>query len=307
MSWLGDLLENVPVVGTLLRERREGQARDEARQVRATDTERDQQNFEKQLYQQSLSGRIEEGRKHGLSAMASIGAMPGGGAVSSPVGQDTSYNQMGVDIPHTSALEKKQIQMLDAQIEHQKLQNAKLGQELNQKPVGTAPVGLGFMPGGSTGVNIKDIPMERTASMSGRPGAEPGAINSLGWAAGDIPGRTILDPIPSKDIKERIEDSPYELDHYLTYKVMPMFGGSAGKPPSSALPFGKNEWIFSKRYRSWVAINTNDARTHTEQIERDIEAFLRSYKFSRKDEAFSYRDSTGKFHKTKIPSWKWRR
>lgn len=207
---------------------KEGQARDEARTRRQEDIARE----EKWLERNSISGRISEGMARGLSLTAAAGVQPGN-SQSSHVGQDTSYlsmNRAGQSANRRS--ERLAERLLQAQIDNQELQNLKLMNEIipDNKGTGALPLGDSFMPGGSQsvrGARISEKPMERTTSYPGKPHMEPGAINSLGYSATE----TGLMPIPSKDIKERIEDSPYEWSHFYRYGITPSFTGQSGKPP----------------------------------------------------------------------------
>lgn len=213
----------------LWEEFKEGQARDEARQVRASDIERE----EKWLERNSISNRIREGMSQGLSLTAAAGIQPGSHQTS-VIGQDSGYlamNRSGTS--SNSRTERLTQQLLQSQIDHQDLQNLKLFQELEHDRstgIGNKPAVDSFMPGGSQAIKggrVVDKPMERTTSYPGESHMEPGAINSLGYSKTE----TGLMPVPSKDVKERLEDSPYEWSHFYRYGVTPGFGSKSGKPP----------------------------------------------------------------------------
>lgn len=206
---------------------KEGQARDEARTIRAEDIARE----EKWLERNSISGRIAEGMSKGLSLTAAAGVQPGS-QQSSTIGQDSGYlamNRAGQSANRRS--ERLAERLLQAQIDNQELQNLKLMTEIlpDEKGTGAKPLGDSFMPGGSQSIKgrIDENPMKRTTSYPGRPHMEPGAINSHGYSITE----TGLMPVPSGDIKERIEDSPYEWSHFYRYGITPSFSGKSGKPP----------------------------------------------------------------------------
>lgn len=222
---------------------KEGQARDEARTRRAEDIERENYWLERN----SISGRISEGMARGLSLTAAAGVQPGS-SQSSHVGQDTSYlsmNRAGQSANRRS--EKLAERLLQAQIDNQELQNLKLMQEIipDDKGAGSVPLGDSFLPGGSQRVRgnktILTKPMERTASYPGHGHMEAGAKPGLGFEK----TTTGLVPIPSKDVKESIEDTPYEWSHYYRYGILPNFGFEHSKPPMSALPPGAVDWQWS--------------------------------------------------------------
>lgn len=235
-------------VNLLYKEFKEGQARDEARQVRADDIGRDQANFERN----SISGRIAEGAKHGLSKLASIGSQPNN-STTAVVGQDTSHlqNQGGVNYQTADDRTSNRLQqdLLTQQIEGQRLENLKKSQELAQPKTGQPTAGAGFMPGSSQVIRngVTEKPMERTSSFPGRPWSEPGAINAQGFEASP----TGLGSIPSTDIKERIEDSPYELRHFIRYGILPNLGDMSTQPPLSALPPGADSWVWNRVFQEY--------------------------------------------------------
>lgn len=194
-----------------------GQARDEARSIRAGDIERD----EKWRERDSVTGRIKEGLANGLSLTAAAGMQPGGG-MTATVGQDTSYLQNLNNSQNIDTLAPLQRKLLEQQIKSQELDNLKKAQELEPPMVpGKPEVGDSFLPGGSQSIKggrrIDNRKMDRTMSHPEAGWSEPGAINSVGWE--QTP--TGIAPIPSKDLKERIEDSPYEFRHFMNTSVMP--------------------------------------------------------------------------------------
>ena len=105
-----------------------------------------------------------------------------------------------------------------------------------------------FIPGqgNSSGPGrISTKAMERTASLPGAPHMEPGAINDVGFAATS----TGLVPIPSKDVKERIEDNmPHEWSHFWRNNVSPDYKNA---PPASALPPGASKWKWNTLKMEW--------------------------------------------------------
>lgn len=227
---------------------REGQSRDESRQVRADDINRDQANFERN----SLSGRVKEGADLGLSKLASIGAQPNNSSTAS-VGQDTNYlNTSGSQnsLSQTDRLSARLNQeIMRKQATGLDLDNLIKQQELSSKKTGQPEAGAGFMPGSSQTIRggISELPMERTTSYSGKPHMEPGSITGSGFETTP----TGLAPVPSSDVKNRIEDSPYELRHFYRYGILPNLGDRSTKPPDAALPPGRNYWKWSLKSQEW--------------------------------------------------------
>lgn len=231
---------------------KEGQARDEARQVRGEDVARETAFNERN----SVSGRIKEGKAMGLSTLAAAGVQPTSGGVQS-IGQDTSYlntsgsqNAMSSSDRTTARLGQA---LLTQQIEGQRLENLKKSQELTVPKVGQGNPGDDFLPGGSQTIKggITEKNLSRTKSYPGSSHMEAGSINSLGYAKSP----TGLGPIPSGDVKERIEDSPYELTNFYRYGVMPNFGDRSSAPPRLPEMVKRGEvWNWSKKYQEWQVV-----------------------------------------------------
>lgn len=222
-------------------EYRRGQDRDEARSVRAGDIERDQKNFERN----TLTGRVTEGANLGLSKLASIGAQPNN-SMTATVGQ-AQPNIGGHEVNTNSRLERE---LLNSQIEGVRLDNLKKAQDL-RKPVPGTPDQGGFMPGTSRskhGVLVVEKPMERTKTYPGKPHMEPGAVAGSGFEVTP----TGLAPIPGGDVKERIEDSPYETRNYYRYGFLPNFGDRSSAPPRDENMKKKDlVWAWSAKAQEW--------------------------------------------------------
>lgn len=246
---IGDFIGQSPI-GLLYQEHKEGQARDESRQVRAEDIERD----EKWLERNSLTNRIQEGMKSGLSLTAAAGVQPSN-SMTATVGQDTSHLNRSQNYDPT---QKLQARLLQSQINGVELDNLKKAQELEKPPTpGTPTAGDSFMPGGSQGIKggkrIVDKPMERTASYPGKGHMEAGASNDIGF----IKTATGYAPVPSTDAKQKIEDSPYEFIHFIRNGLMPNFGSLENQPPLSELPPWANAWKWSKSKQEYQPYKTS--------------------------------------------------
>lgn len=239
-------------IGYMFNQFHQGQARDEARSIRAGDIERDQKNFERN----TITGRIQEGAAHGLSKLASIGAQPNN-SMTATVGQALPSLSSGQNINPHSRLEA---QLLNSQIEGVRLDNLKKAQDLRTSSTGSPDQG-GFMPGtkrSNHGSHIVEKPMERTSTFPGKPHMEPGAVAGSGFEVTP----TGLAPIPSGDVKERIEDSPYELRNFFRYGILPNFGNVTGEPPKSALPRGADAWRWNSQAQEYQPYSLKDRAIH---------------------------------------------
>lgn len=96
------------------------------------------------------------------------------------------------------------------------------------------PIGDRYLiPGQSgSGVLVQDEPQKRVNVDPAAPWSEPGAVSDIG------PVRTSqgLTLAPSKDVKERIEDSPYEWTHFWRNMVLPTFSNEAQQRLTAGFP-----------------------------------------------------------------------
>lgn len=100
--------------------------------------------------------------------------------------------------------------------------------------------GAYLIPGQSSSPLIKNKPLEVTPGVSSQPQSEGGAVTDVGYARTS----TGWAPVPSKDVKERIEDNVIqEFMHAFRNNVLPTFGMNRSPPPFPA-PKGK-EWQFN--------------------------------------------------------------
>jgi len=222
-------------------------AGDEARRQRAEDIA-----LQREFAQHGLRWKVEDAKAAGLHPLAALG---GSGASYTPVGTVGSTSPlpdlsgMGQDISRavssTRTQEERsmaglQLQSAQLDIEGKALDNQLRSLRIREATNPAFPGTQSFVSGqGNSGPNISEKPLERTKSLPGAPHSEPGAIPDVGWV---ISSDGALVPVPSKDVKERIEDvMPHEWSHYFRNSVMPNFGGGP-KPPKSALPKGASEW-----------------------------------------------------------------
>lgn len=88
---------------------------------------------------------------------------------------------------------------------------------------------------------IKEGPLERTGMNPVMPHAEVGAVPGVGWEISPNGGYI---PVPSKDIKDRIEDSPHEWRHLFMNNILPLFQRPEELRPPFPAPLGKM-WSYS--------------------------------------------------------------
>lgn len=129
-------------------------------------------------------------------------------------------------------------------LENQKLQNEILKFRLQQMQ--SSQIGPGgpeeeanlLIPGQKNSAGINPEPM-KTAPAGSNPSAEAGSITDVGYARTS----TGWAPVPSKDVKERIEDNELqELQHFYRNNILPTFGYNQ-VPPAVRPPPGQ-AWIY---------------------------------------------------------------
>lgn len=106
------------------------------------------------------------------------------------------------------------------------------------------------IPGQASTNLIKPKPLEVAPSNPAQPSGEGGAIADIGYAR----TKTGWAPVPSKDVKERIEDQLIpEAMWALRNHIMPTFQRNQAPPPFAA-PAGQ-KWIFNPFVQEYQLIN----------------------------------------------------
>lgn len=109
---------------------------------------------------------------------------------------------------------------------------------------------------------VENKPMERTATAPGAAHQEPGAIPDVGYS--QTPRG--LAPVPSKDVKERIEDMALASIPWMwRNQILPNFGGG-DKPDRRLLPEGAVDWTWSASKQEWVPLMPGEQRYLPERI-----------------------------------------
>jgi len=166
------------------------------------------------------------------------------------LGQDLSRSISSTRTAEERALAGLQLASLKMDVEGKALDNQiRLSQLRKTQQVGPPMAGSTNFMGGQGDSGLQNInPSQRTTSQPGRPAQEAGWVPDVGYARTD----TGFAPVPSKDVKERIEDQMIpEAMWALRNQLMPNFGGGR-TPPKSQLPPGAMDWKWhagSQEYR----------------------------------------------------------
>lgn len=213
-----------------------------------------QATLQKEFAQNGIRWRVEDAKAAGIHPLFALG---GPGASFSPVatfGDGPSVgdrlSNLGQDISRAvdstrTAPERASARLEALAIERGELENDLLRSRLalmNQQSGPPMPTGAAITYDGP-GSAVLDQPLSRVVHTP--EGQELGAVADVGYAQ----TATGLVPIPSKDIKERIEDNTVqELLHAFRNNLIPTLGG--GSPPPIPLPEGQR-WVFNPAAQEW--------------------------------------------------------
>lgn len=223
--------------------------------------------LQKEFAQKGLQWRVADAEKAGIHPLAALGFNASGyqpvaseGPNSGELMMDLGQNLAGAMSRSSTQQDKEmaalQIMSMKQDVTGKELDNqirAKTLQDLNtDKP--SFPGGENFMPGQGNSGKVKVVPSQRTASATGRPAQEAGWTPDVGYARTD----TGLTPIPSKDVKERIEDQFVpELMWAIRNQLTPNIG--VGRPPpKEMLPQGYSKWKWSYTRQEWQPSNAKN-------------------------------------------------
>lgn len=210
--------------------------------VRADTIRKEDIALQKEFAQMGLQWKVEDAKKAGIHPLAALGAA---GAGYSPVadtftsqGVEDWGSKFGQDISRAMAaggsredqtMQRLQVAGLQADLDGKLLDNqirASQIAKLNQNQTG--------IPN-----KIKIKPSEQTATATGLPHQQAGEISDVGWAR----TKTGYAPVPSTDVKERIEDQFIpEAMWSMRNQLLPNFGVNDPPPRSLLKNPSKNDW-----------------------------------------------------------------
>lgn len=221
------------------------------------------ESLQREFAQHGIRWRVEDARAAGINPLAALGApgvsfspiSVGGG--SAPGGSFDFAQTMGQDLfrsilskatggERADSLANLQLESAKLGVENQQLQNqmlaSKIGQ-MNSMPPPMPDIGLSGVnaSSGSGPFGVQDKPLERVVSEPGRPAKEVGAIPDFNFARTE----TGYTPVPSKDVKERIEDMTIPEMQWSIRNMIAPATGQMKPPPKSWLPKGAKEWIYN--------------------------------------------------------------
>lgn len=175
-------------------------------------------------------------------------------------GQDIgrAVNATATGSQKLNALQTVQLEGLQLDNEAKKIEIAsKVGRmRQNSSPNFPSTSDNYLIPGQAESSGVKPKALEVAPGHPGRPSAEQGSIADSGYARTNDG----FAPVPSKDVKERIEDNIIqEVLHAYRNNLLPSLGHNMSPPPFDA-PDGK-EWWFNTLRQEYQLFNKGDRPT----------------------------------------------
>lgn len=223
----------------------------------SSDAAEEQADLQKEFARNAIQWKVADAKKAGVHPLYALGA------------QTTSYQPVSVGDPLPGALhdmgqdisravaatspESRRVGVLgELAVERAGLENELLRTQIGRLQAPHVPPGVGdpTLNGSRELGSINTVPMPRTSSFSN----DPGHVPDVGWAR----TKTGFVPIPSLDVKQRIEDNlPHEVAHFFRNNVLPSIVPSRINPPFAARP--GERWVYEAgeyRLKPWTPPRT---------------------------------------------------
>lgn len=207
--------------------------------------------------QAGIRWRVDDARAAGLHPLYALGGAAAtysppaiAGYAGAPIipGQNTSRSARAT----MTYGERRNDRLAALQLERAQLENDFLRAQIAKETAQIGPAMPSASPGllieGQGDAAVVDRPMSRTSTVEGSRSQEPGAISDTGFAYTG----TGWAPVPSSDVKNRIEDQAIpEIMWALRNLLLPNTGGGIS-PPKSWLPRG-TKFVWNKLKQEWQA------------------------------------------------------
>lgn len=241
------------------------------------------EKLQKEFAKKGIQWKVSDAKKAGIHPLAALGAAtynasPAFVGGSSPmVNRAADMAELGQNISRAAAAESTahQRKLMDLQLE-----SAQYDTEMKKMEVISARRNLTGQVGPGLPDSVKHVPAEITSHAKGRKNIEAGSVTSTGFARGP---KGTLTPVPSKDVKERIEDQfipemVWSAQNYLG----PTFGSTANKPPRKEWVKGAKDYQWDARKMTWEPVFKGKARTPWQRLKRWAKPYMDKFdKYSR--------------------------
>lgn len=234
---------------------------------------REQNALQREMAQFGIRWKVEDAKAAGIHPLFALGAPPFN---PSPVsyqpsepsfGMAEALSRTGQDIGRMIHATRTADERLNSSIDALRVENLGLQNDLLRSQIAkfnSAQVGPP-LPGMSSGLGVVPKPHEVTVSELGAPHKEAGYVSDFGLSR----TATGYVPVPSGDIKQRIEDNlPHEIMHYLRNNVLPnwdIFGADAAKgtKPNPEIFDSFNgkpvvDWRWNPMFQEWQPVYFSD-------------------------------------------------
>lgn len=233
------------------------------------------EKLQREFAQHGIRWKVEDAKAAGIHPLYALGAntasfTPGvlTGDTSNPMGnaianmgQDISRAMMAKATQPEREMQALQLASAKADVEGKTLDNQIRAKTLSNMvgssqlppPMPSAHEGLGSR----MGTNVKINPSQTTSTMPGMPSQEAAIIPDVRWVR---TSSGALTAVPSKDIKESIEDNLIQESMWaIRNQAVPFFslGTSGPKPPQNLLPKGYDYWEFSPMQNGYIPAKRN--------------------------------------------------
>lgn len=224
--------------------------------------------LQREFAQQGLRWKVEDAKAAGVHPLAALGASTHSyspvtvGGMSDPtpapdigtpllsMGQDISRAIAASSDATTRKMQQLQIASLEEDVVHKKLQNSQLAKMNFVGP----PMPTGFESGslasqGDVKKLTTDVPLQITGRDPRARHREYGNLPDVGWAR----TRTGMAPVPSKDVKERIEDSIIQESLWaIRNNLVPSLGIESPPPKEHLKEFGDyDRWQYNLKMQEY--------------------------------------------------------
>jgi len=230
--------------------------------------------MQKQFAQEGIRWKVADAKAAGIHPLAALGAQTV--SYSPQVGGSNSLAQglaaAGQDIGRAIDAKRTAGERIDAYtktVQDLSLRRMGLENELLASQIAKTRQGGGVPPmpsaadrhlmeGQGNSPLVKVSPMGRTATDPTNPSSEPGSVPDIGYAR----TTTGWSPVPSKDVKERIEDNmPQEAMWFLRNQMAPTFGFNNNPPRIDPGP--DHFWRYNSLTQEYQLVRRSKSRWMT--------------------------------------------
>lgn len=227
----------------------------------------DQYQYQRKIMKNQIQWRVDDAKWAGVHPVYALGAnvqapppVSVGGTNFGAAGQDLGRAMEAQFSPGQRATAfTKSVQAL--QLQNMALNNELLSAQISRvKQAGNPPAvagpgerflidGQGSAVAAPGAALIQNNPLERVTPNPGSPHSEPGAVTDVGWARTAAGG---LMPVPSLDVKERIEDNVFQEGAHVLRTIGPsLMHDTRYAPP--VRPRDGHIWVFNPVH-GWLEV-----------------------------------------------------